>query len=178
MKKKIIFGVVAFLVVAGVIAVLLTVKKPQPAKVGNIDIKNATYLIDGQAVTLTNGISQEPIAPGSSSILTTRYFGNEAVGDFNGDGKNDTAFLVTQSGPGSGTFFYVVVALASSNGVIGTNAVFLGDRIAPQSTVFMNGSIVVNYATRLDSEPMSSVQSVGVSKYFVVNNHQLVEVNK
>ena len=97
------------------------------------------------------------------------YFGNEATGDLNGDGLPDTAFIFTQDGGGSGTFFYVAVHLnTATNGYKDTNAVFLGDRIAPQTTEIKNGELIVNYADRRPTDPMTTAPSVGVTKYLKV----------
>src|SRR5882724_474197 len=76
------------------------------AEVSKNDYKNATYMMDGNPVTLVNGVSEVPVAPGSASMLTVKYFGNEAKGDLNADGIPDLAFLITQTGGGSGTFYY------------------------------------------------------------------------
>jgi hypothetical protein len=139
------------------------------------DYKNATYTIEGQPVTLTNGVSETAAAPGSASKITTRYFGNEAKGDLNGDGIADIAFLITQTGGGSGTFYYAVAALQGSDGGYrGTNAILLGDRIAPQTTEIRDGQLIVNYADRKPGEPMTSSSSVGVSKTLSVAQGQLV----
>ena len=140
------------------------------------DYKNATYLIEGSFVTLSDGFFEVEIAPGSASKITTRYFGNEAFGDLNSDGNVDTAFLLTQNMGGSGTFFYLVVALQTTSGVEGTNAIFLGDRIAPQNTNIENGIITVNCADRNPGEPFTTQPSLGVSKYFKVENNILTEV--
>ena len=142
------------------------------------DYKNATYLIEGSFITLTDGIFEMEIAPGSASRVTTRYFGNEAIGDLNKDGKNDIAFLLTQSTGGSGTFFYLVAALQTTSGVEGTNAIFLGDRIAPQNTTIQNGIITVNYADRNPGEPFTTQPSLGVSKYLKVNDSVLIETTQ
>ena len=124
---------------------------------------DATYRIDGQNVTLINGRSSVPVAPGSASMVTTQYFGNDVKADFNGDGKEDTAFLLTQETGGSGTFFYVVAYL---NNKIGTDAVFLGDRIAPQTMNVEKGNIlVVNYAERNPGESFAVQPSLGKSLY-------------
>jgi hypothetical protein len=96
--------------------------------------KNATYTIDTQSVTLVNGVSSFPVAPGSMSMVTTQYFGNEVTHDFDGDGRLDTAFIITQNTGGSGTFYYVVVALNTSHGYVGSHGYLLGDRISPQMT--------------------------------------------
>jgi membrane-bound inhibitor of C-type lysozyme len=140
--------------------------------------KDGTYAIDGQDITLSNGASQIEAASGSASKIITKYFGNDATGDINGDGKPDIAFLLTQSGGGSGTFYYVVAALNTGEGYAGTNAVLLGDRIAPQTTEIQNGEIIVNYADRKAGEPMTAAPSVGVSKYLNIENGQLVEAKK
>ncbi len=139
------------------------------------DYKNISYKIDGKDVLLANGVSEAEAVPGSASKIITRYFGNEAVGDFNGDGMDDVAFLLTQDAGGSGTFYYAVAALKTSSGYIGTNGILLGDRIAPQTTEFRNGYIIVNYAERAANEPMTARPSIGVSKYLVVENNNLIE---
>jgi hypothetical protein len=140
-----------------------------------VNYKNATYVIEGQTVQLIDGKAEVAAAPGSASKITTQYFGNEAKGDLNGDGIPDLALLLTQSSGGSGTFYYVVAALQTSNGgYAGTNGILLGDRIAPQTTEIHNGEILVNYADRKPGEPMTAQPTVGVSKYFKVENDTLV----
>ncbi len=130
--------------------------------------QNATFIIDGQEVVLRDGISEVPAAPGSEMVVTTRYFGNEVEYDFNEDGTMDTAFIITQDTGGSGVFFYVVAALNEANGYVGSNAVFLGDRIAPQATRINTdngrvGVIEVTYVDRNEGEDFSVVPSVGKS---------------
>lgn len=142
---------------------------------GAVDARNATYLIEGKEVTLVDGVAEVEAAPGSASKITTRYFGNEATGDLNGDGHPDIAVILTQDGGGSGTFFYVAVALRSDTGYIGTNAVLLGDRVAPQPTAIRDGEVIANYADRAPGEPMTAPPSVGTSKYLVVRDGQLVQ---
>ncbi len=139
------------------------------------DYKNIAYTFEGQQVVLVNGMSEVSI-PNSSSKITTKYFGNEAVGDLNGDGVSDVAFLVTQTSGGSGTFYYIVAALKTEKSYTGTNAVLLGDRIAPQTTQITSGKIVVNYADRAAGEPMTTTPSRGVTKSFKITGVQLVEI--
>ena len=149
-----------------------------PTPTRNADYKNITCEIDGRQVALVNGAAEVPAAPESSAKIIISYFGNEAFGDLNGDGREDAAFLVTQSGVGSGTFFFVVAALQTETGYQGTNAVFLGDRIAPQSTLIQNGQVVVNYADRKPGEPFTTAPSVGITKTFKVDNGMLAEVSR
>lgn len=143
---------------------------------GPQDYKNVAYLIEGKPVTLVNGVSVVEAAPNSDSTITTTYFGNLAKGDLNGDTIPDLAFLLTQTTGGSGTFYYVVAAIQQpGGGYVGTNAVLLGDRIAPQTTEITNGELVVNYADRGANEPMTTPPSVGVSKYLKIQNGSLVQ---
>lgn len=135
--------------------------------------KNATYMIDGRSFTLKNGLSEVETTPGSATKTITRYFGNEVKHDLNDDGREDVVFLLTQSSGGSGTFYYVVAALNTPSGYLGSEALFIGDRIAPQTTEIDEGEtakgtkrqnvIVVNFADRLPGESFATSPSVGKS---------------
>lgn len=140
------------------------------------DYKTLTYTVEGQLVELVAGRAETPSAPGSASKTVTVFFGNEATGDLNGDGMPDVAFILTQNTGGSGTFYYVAVALKTKDGYRGTNAVLLGDRVAPQTTEIKEGKLTVNYAERKRDEPMTAQPSVAVSKYLQVTGDALSEV--
>lgn len=132
--------------------------------------KNATYVIDGREVVLVNGISEIEAAPGSASKIVTQYFGNEVIHDFNADGRLDTAFILTHTTGGSGTFFYVVTALNMPEGYKGSHGFLLGDRIAPQTTEMGKGNIiVVNYADRKPNEGFAIAPSVGKSVWLLLD---------
>jgi hypothetical protein len=152
---------------------------PAASKSGQ-DPQNATYIINGQPVTLVNGVVEQPTAPGSAEKIVTRYFGNAVKVDLNSDGKPDSGILLTQTTGGSGTFFYAVAALQNPDGTYqGTNAILLGDRIAPQSThvdPHNPSQLVVNYADHAAGQPMSAQPTQGASKTFKLDNNQLVEV--
>ncbi len=139
------------------------------------DYRSGIYLVEGVPVKFLAGISEIEAVPGGAFKVVTRYFGNEVRGDFDGDKREDIVFLITQNSGGSGTFYYVVAALKADGGYIGTNAVFLGDRIAPQTTEYRDGRIIVNFATRKENEPMTAKPSIGVSKYLRVESGQLME---
>lgn len=125
------------------------------------DPKNLTYKIEEMDIALHDGFSEIPVVPGSASKIVTRYFGNEAKADLNGDGVIDTAFLLTQEAGGSGTLFYVAAAVSVGDKFMGTEAFLIGDRIAPQTTQFENGILLVNYAGRKKGEPMTVEPSMG-----------------
>ena len=139
-----------------------------------INSYDGTYIINGEKFTLKNGISIVDIAPGSASKITTRYFGNDAKGDFDGDDREDNAFILTQETGGSGVFYYVVALLNTTNGPVGSQAFFLGDRIAPQTTELGKGRIIiVNYADRKVGESFAIQPSVGKSLYLLLDTKTL-----
>ena len=137
---------------------------------------NASYNIEGKKYMLKNGVSETEVAPGSSSKIITRYFGNDSVGDVTNDGLADQAFLISQDTGGSGTFYYLVAALKAGTGYTLTNTIFLGDRIAPLPTNIRDGEVVVNYAERKAGEPLTMPPTIGVTRTFKVVGTMLQEV--
>lgn len=134
------------------------------------EYKNAAYSIDGHLVQLVDGVAETESAPGAASKTVTRYFGNDLVTDLNDDGRNDVVFLLTQETGGSGIFYYVASALNTFDGYVGSDGYLLGDRIAPQTIEESQNPrhknvIVVNYADRTPSEPMTAQPSAGKSVY-------------
>ena len=163
MKKLQVLSVV-IVIVLGFVIYKVTVKPV--AVVAPATIHDGEYIVDGQKVTLVNGLSEITTVPDSASRTITRYFGNDVIGDIDSDGRVDTAFLVTQTTGGSGTFYYLVGLLDKSNGKVGTQAYFIGDRIAPQTTELKeNGIVLVNYADRNSGENFAIQPSVGQSLY-------------
>ena len=141
--------------------------------------KDATYSIDGAPVTLTDGVSVTEAAPGSSAKVTTRYFGNDLSIDLDNDGRTDTVFLLTQETGGSGTFYYVVAALNTKDGYVGSDGYLLGDRIAPQTIEVSPNArhknvIVANYADRAADEPMTAQPSIGKSVYLKLDTESML----
>lgn len=150
----------------------LTVTNLNPGK-SPIDV---AYLINNQVVQLSDGKAKEPV-PGSSSVVQTEVFGKPVTGDLNGDTILDAAVILVQSSGGSGMFFYVAAVLVQADGTyLATNAVFVGDRIAPQTTSIANQTITFNYATRAKDEPMTAQPSQAVSAYFQVLNGTLLQL--
>lgn len=167
--KKVIFwiGAIIIVLVGGFYALNSYIYEQKQASAAK-DYKDAEYFIDGQRIQLKNGVSEIESAPGSASKVITRYFGNEVRQDLDLDGREDVAFLLTQETGGSGVFYYVVAALNTEKGYVGSAGLFLGDRIAPQTTeVSKNpshkGVIVVNYADRKPGESMATKPSMGKS---------------
>lgn len=168
MNQKHAFLIIGLTIIVGV-AMMIWWK--QDHVVSNlIDPKNATYVIEGESVTLSDGTNERPVVSGSATQMVTRYFGNDLVTDLNGDGRNDVVFILTQETGGSGIFYYIVAALATDEGYVGSEGYLLGDRVAPQSISESTESrhqrvIVATYADRAEGEPMSTPPSVGISVY-------------
>lgn len=138
--------------------------------------KNASYEVEGVQVQFTRGLSRVvlPTKNGSAEFMETRYFGNNASGDLNNDGKEDMVFVLTHSTGGTGVFYYAAALVSDESGYHGTNAVFMGDRIAPQSTDIRDGKADVNYADRGVKEPMTTPPSIGKTLRLVIENGLLV----
>lgn len=171
---KILVGVVVVAVVMAAGFYYWQTETVPEQNVPAADYKNVTFLIEGTPVTLKNGEANTPAAPGSASMVETKYFGNELMTDLNGDGREDVAFIVTQGGGGSGTFYYAVAAINTEEGYVGSDGYLLGDRIAPQSTNLSadprhRNVVVFNYADRGENEPMTAQPSIGKSAYLKID---------
>lgn len=153
MSKKLIY------VIGGIVAILAlyyffslkTNQGPQPL---SGDYKTATYQLAGN-----------PIKIGKGGI---EYFGNEVSADFNQDKRDDVAFLISQKGT-EGTAYYVVAGINTPDGYFGSQAVFIGKDIQPQTTELRTSKkdkplVVVNYAE-------GSAPSVGKSIVLIFNTN-------
>jgi hypothetical protein len=74
-----------------------------------------------------------------------QYFGNEVVGDLNGDGVSDIAFIISRVDPDRGTLYYLVSSLTTDKGHVGTNLLYLGDKVEPKVISITDGIIGVTY---------------------------------
>ena len=137
---------------------------------------DATYLVDGEAFTLRAGRAEVEMVPGTASKTVVELFGEPVSGDLDGDGVPDAALLLVQTTGGSGTFYHVAAALDRDGMFFGTDAVFIGDRIAPQQLAIRHGVVIVDYADRRPGEAMTTPPSIGVSKYLVSREGRLEEV--
>jgi heat shock protein HslJ len=163
-------------VVATIVAVACSSNTSKPdtstpdASTADLRYKNIAYRIEGQPVQLTAGNATTDDPRGSGSKIITKSVGNELRKDLNGDGRDDVAFLLTQERGGTGTFYYVVAALDTDSGFVGSDAVLLGDRVAPQATASGSGrSIIVTYADRKPGEPMTATPSVPRTRQFLLD---------
>jgi hypothetical protein len=140
------------------------------------DPLNATYLIEGQAVRLTAGYCELPAAPGSAMKSRTAVWGQPVYGDMDDDGDTDAAVLLTHDPGGSATFYYVAAAINVNGRYQGTNAVLLGDWIAPMDIRVRDSAIVVKYSDHHPEEPMSTAPSVNKTTVIILKKNKLIEI--
>lgn len=158
-NKRIIAGI--FIIIIVILSLPFVINKIYPRKEIFLP-ETAVYLIDNQETRLKQ----------------SEIFSDPIYKDLDGDGDDDAVLMFTQSPGGSGTFFYVAAAINHDGSFQGTNAIFLGDRIAPQNINFLGITIIVNYADRRPEEPMTTKPSQGISKYLIIENGLLQETDQ
>ncbi len=146
--------------------------QPGPAAAGT-DPANATYRIEGEPVALRDGAAAVPAAPGSAAQRRTTVSGKPAYGDLDGDGDDDAAVFLVHDPGGSGTFVYLAAALREARGYRGTQALLLGDRVAPRELRIRNGVVTASYTGRRPGEPLAAPPSVEESAHFTLEGDEL-----
>jgi hypothetical protein len=147
--------------------------RPEASSTEATSPASASYRIGGRDVALHDGKHDEPAAPGSAARNTTIVWGTPVAADLDGDGDQDAIVIIENEPGGSGAFYYIAAATLDAGNYVGSSAVLLGDRIAPQTVTFANGVVTVAFAERRPGEPMSTPPSVGVSRRFVYRDGEL-----
>jgi hypothetical protein len=161
MKRPVLTGLL--LASAAALILLFVVMRSaiqQSSVAAPAEVKNITVTLDGDTVTLNDGVAEKPAAPGSAAQNTVRIVGEPVIGDATGDGRADAALLLENDPGGSGTFYYAVLAVDDDGSYRATNAVSLGDRIAPRGVEFTDGRFVYRYLERKPGEPLAVAPSV------------------
>ena len=140
------------------------------------DPSNATFIFDEGAITLSQGKFSRTLAPNSAIKEETALTSIRGYGDINNDNKNDTVAILVQSGGASGVFIYLAGYVSGPVTYKGTNAIFLGDRITPQSISINRGLVTVNYLDRKDGEPFAAEPTVPTQKTFEYKSGALLEI--
>ena len=133
---------------------------------GEVNPSNATFTFDDGSVTLSGGLGIKKDVESEFSE-TVEILEERATGDLNADDKNDVVVLLARSGGGSGVFIYVAAYISGPVNYRGTNAIFLGDRISPQSIEIASGIATVNYLDRKPEEAFATEPTVPMSEEFV-----------
>lgn len=123
---------------------------------------NLAYTIDGEVFNLVAGKAEVAI-PESTTKNSLYVFGEPVSADLDADGDMDAALWLMNDSGGTGKFYYGALVLNDGLGGKPTNAMFLGDRIAPQSLEVKEGRAVYNFAERKPDEPMTAEPTVGKS---------------
>jgi hypothetical protein len=139
-----------------------------------VDPYNHRYLIENEAVTLRDGSSRK-IIEGSAANIITEVAKEPLYIDLNDDGIKDAVLILMQQTGGSGTFYYLAVALGSSStGAPVIESYFLGDRIKVETVSFADNLIVVNYLDRAKGQPMAVKPEVRMNKQFKLAGDRLI----
>lgn len=123
-------------------------------------VLDATYRIENREVRLIGGRSETPAAPGSTSKITTKVFGDPVYGDLNGDGRDDAALFLVHDPGGSGIFYYIAAAIATNGISRGTNAVLMGDRVVPLTIYIRNGALIATFADRGPDQSLAAKPTI------------------
>jgi hypothetical protein len=104
-------------------------------------LKNATYLVDGDKIKLKNGTYQAGTIAEANYLLVN--FETAALGDLNNDGKNDAAVIYFSNGGGSGSFVVLGAMLNQDGNPVQVASEDLGDRVVVKSLAIRGGKIVL-----------------------------------
>ncbi len=134
------------------------------------DPSSATFMIEDESVTLSDGHNISKISAAETNLLE-----KIAYGDLNSDSKDDAGVFLSNSGGGSGTFIYLAAYVSGPVNYKSTPTIFLGDRISPQSISIQNGVLTVKYLDRRDDEPFAAEPTIPITRTFRLNNGELQE---
>lgn len=136
---------------------------------GSANPNNATFSFDDGSVTLSSGRGEKEDEE-SEFTESVELLPENAKGDLNADGKDDTVVLLARSGGGSGVFIYIAAYVSGPVNYKGTNAIFIGDRVSPESISVSNGVVTFEWLDRRPDEPFAAEPTVPASEQFVYQN--------
>ena len=123
-------------------------------------VMNLVVTIGDRTFTMSNGFASQQSGSGSAVPNTIRVIGEPAPGDANRDGYRDAALLIENDLGTGGRFYYAVLAVSENGSYRATNALLMGDRIAPRTVDFLDWRFVYNYLARGSGEPITESPSV------------------
>lgn len=181
MKKLLV--VVAVLVLLGVLLVWLAGRQNDMeddltwAEVSMLPPapEDASYRIDDTEIQLEGGVYTAPVE-NSSAFRTVRLVGDPAYGSLTEAEENDAAVVIVDEMGGSGSFYYLAVALKDAGGYLGTNAVLLGDRVDLLAVEIDRGIVRVRYRTHGEGEALSMQGSDERQEFFRVSGAGLERI--
>lgn len=88
-------------------------------------------------------VNSATVIKSTKNIKENKYFGFEARGDLNADGKEDVAFIVKRNDEIRGDLYYLSASLKVNDGYEGLNLLFLGEKEIPNQITIEDGVIGV-----------------------------------
>lgn len=163
-----VIGAIALVALAGFIRYNSTNRSNVPVDPGlSTGWANLVVTLGDRTFTMSNGFAAQEAVPRSATQDTIRVIGRPALGDVNRDGHRDAALLIENDPGGGGAFYYAVLAVNDAGSYRATNALLLGDRIAPLTLDFLDGRFVYNYYERGPGEPMTARPTVQKSLWIL-----------
>lgn len=166
----------AFAAVVCISAVAIMLSACTPAQKGGLTLdsaRSATYVVEGERVTLADGRSEQPI-PDSVAKNITEATDHASLGDV--AGKKVAAVVLRQTTGGTGTFYYIAAVTDTAGTPTGTDAVFIGDRITIKGVGIKDGAVTVTYLDRPEGTPMSTAPTAEKMKKYILSGNTLAEI--
>ena len=114
---------------------------PPPNTGPGKDPFNATYIIDSQQYTLTNGQDQIPLAE-SDTTNTLSIWEQAQYGQLSEHGTQDAAVILVQNSGKDSQTYYLAAALEADGTYSGTNAILLGTDLTIQTLEITNNQTI------------------------------------
>jgi len=155
-----LFVVLVFTVYAVIVGTI--VRRSSKVSVGIVAV--VVIIIAATFYEQKNGATLKRLADGANTTMVAtviktvpkipdQYFDEgEAVGDLNGDGKEDIAFLLPRDDGAENNIYYLTASLKTDGGHVGTNLIFLGGKVEPKNLSIVDGIINIEYMDRLDKK--------------------------
>ena len=132
-------------------------------------LRNGTYFAPfySRTVKLVNGAYTEGSGAG---LYTVQMLDTVATGDLNGDGINDAAILLAESGGGSGDFESVAAILDVGGSPSQAGQVELGDRVRVNSLAIDSGTVRLDALVQGPNDPMCCPSQPETQSFRLVEN--------
>jgi hypothetical protein len=130
-------------------------------------------------ITLTNGKWEgPPFVPGGASRPVVGMVEDfRAVGDLDGDGRDEIAVVLWQNSGGSGTFYYIAVLGVRDGRCVNIATDIVGDRVRVEGGRITDGEIVLDLLTAGPEDPVCCPSRKGVMSW-KFSNGRLMKIDR
>lgn len=137
-----------------------TTAAPVQAPISGDDLRNLTYSLDGDPVTLSDGkieFGDPDNASGNADDVVDASLVQSVFGDLTGDGRTSAVAVLQKSGGGSGIFYYLV-PVVRVHGQLNSSAegYMLGDRLQFRRLQIKAGRVEVDVLMHRPSDSMAT----------------------